>query len=97
MIEWIESIYAPEYTGRTRIQVNMYAHNSKGFDSYLVLKTSGLKFKNIIKTNSSILKLSVLTASCKIHFLCTLSHLSGSLEKLCKNFEVPCPKLTENE
>lgn len=67
----------------------MYAHNGRGFDNYIVLKTPGLKFKNIIRTNSNILKLDVLTPTCKIHFMCTLSHLTGSLDGLCKNFDIP--------
>ena len=36
--------------GRTHI--TLYAHNSGAFDSYLVLQTPGIKFKNIIKTAS---------------------------------------------
>lgn len=86
MIDYIEEKHRHQYTGRTWVQINMYAHNSKGFDTWVVLRTSGIKFKNIIKTNSSLLWLSVLTPSCKLNFLCTLAHLSGWLSTLCKNF-----------
>lgn len=52
------------------------------------MHTKGLKFKNIIKNGSHILRLDVLTKNCKIHFLCTLSHVAGSLERLCREFGV---------
>jgi hypothetical protein len=62
----------------------VWAHNSKGFDSYIVLQTTGLKFKNIVKNGGNILWLDVLTEKCKIRFMCTLAHFgAGSLKDIC--------------
>lgn len=99
MINWLDKKHAHEWedSPHQRVHINLYAHNSWGFDSYMVLWTSGIKFKTIIKSNSNILLLDVLTESCKIHFMCTLSHIPGSLEKLCKNFKIDENKSKLNE
>lgn len=55
MIDWLDKQHAHEKISHGRVHINLYAHNSRGFDSYIVLKTPGLKFKSIIKSNCNIL------------------------------------------
>lgn len=77
-----------------------YAHNAKGFDSYLILDCPDLKeykFINIVKNASGILQLVIhkdmKTPSGEIkriylNLQCTAAHLASSLKNLCESFNV---------
>lgn len=54
MVKYIDSLYEKKQQFY-RNHVYVWAHNSKGFDSYIVLQTTGLKFKNIVKNGGNIL------------------------------------------
>lgn len=73
--------------------IYLYAHNGKGFDSYIIMHDAQLRnvarFKNIIKNGTGILSLTIEMSNSNIHLMCTAAHLSDSLKKLCKNFNVP--------
>lgn len=88
MINFLENKHGKQWTRNSRAHITLYAHNSGAFDTYLILQNPLIKFKNIIKTASWILRLDVLTPSCKIHFLDTYTHLSKSLARLCKDYKL---------
>lgn len=67
----------------------LYAHNSKGYDSYhLLYRLKKYKIEGLCKAGSGILDVSVKLDHCIVHFRCTLSHLQGSLKGLCKDFKL---------
>lgn len=84
--------------GKNKASVYLYAHNGKGFDSYMVKNDQGLidaqargeiKYKKLIKNTSGILNFQVSAKNCKLNFQCTLAHIPGSLKSLCEYFDVP--------
>lgn len=91
-IEWVKSVAKPFQP------VYMYAHNGKGFDTYMVktdkfvvkAQSEGkLKFKSMIKNTNGILNFQIMFKGTKINLNCTMAHISGSLKKMCKDFKVP--------
>jgi len=70
-----------------------FAHNGKGFDSYILMNdkllSNKVNFKSIVKTGAGILLLQFEMKNIKVNLQCTLAHLSGSLKSLCKSFKVP--------
>lgn len=90
MIGFIDEHYRTNSTTGHRTHIYMYAHNAKKFDNWIVLQQKKYRFKSFVKSSAGLLKLSVFGEYVIINFLCTLSHFqSGSLDKLCDNYEVP--------
>lgn len=54
MVNYIEENTQRE-SSHHRNHIYLWAHNSKGFDSYIALNQKTLKFKNIVKNGSNIL------------------------------------------
>lgn len=77
-----------------------YAHNGKGFDSYLILDCPDIKeykFTSIVKNASGILQLVIHkdmktpsgeTKRIYLNLQCTAAHLANSLKNLCESFNV---------
>jgi hypothetical protein len=87
MIRYVNSKTRKEGKSK-KAAVYLYAHNGKGFDSYVVkndenvLKAQAdgeITYKNLIKNTSGILNFSMSASNCKINFQCTLAHIPGSL------------------
>ena len=75
-------------TVMVKTRVYLYAHNAKGFDNYLMLQTPDVQFSNIVNKNG-ISKLDIECENVIIECKCTMSHLPGSLKKLCGEYGVP--------
>ena len=66
----------------------MYAHNAKGFDNVLLHEQKGIEFSNIVKKGG----ISSITVECSnVKIICkdSMCHLSGSLAKVYKSFNLP--------
>lgn len=77
--------------------VNAYAHNGSGFDFFLILgpiihlwREGALEVGKIVMKPGRIMciEITFLTGA-KYRFICTYAHLSDSLSKLCKAFDLP--------
>ena len=77
--------------------VNCYAHNGSGFDFYLVLgplvhlwRDGSAKIDSIIMKPGRLMNINVsFLTGARYRFLCTYAHLSDTLAKLCKSFNLP--------
>lgn len=75
-------------------QIYLYAHNGKGFDSFVIMndpylkEIEGIKFSKITKNTSGLLNLSIEMSNVVVNLRCTLAHHAGSLKTLCENFKV---------
>jgi hypothetical protein len=102
MVEGIIQENSGHFSHHTK-NIICYAHNGSGFDSWLVLQESGLKFSKILQTSLGILSLKlkpfrfnarkikgkIVSPQINIEFRCSMRHIGGSLKNLCKDFCIP--------
>lgn len=87
----LDKVFALHHNKKGNTKVNLYAHNGSRFDAYIImheLKESSYQFAKIVKAGSRLLRLVIKREDVTFNFLCTATHLTSSLNDLCKAYKL---------